>query len=350
MKKFLFILLITLSFSFNIAFADNDSTVNNSESYNPYIVDDNKKILIKKFVTKVYDNTKYDKQRLQLENLLYTFENKKNYNNAAIAKETLNELDNQHKLYFENQKFNTTQKISIWFSKNWEEIFAYYKWNPDNWFFWIFADIHGWYEYWTYKTAKYLLNELESSWNTWRFIIPTINPDWLNIASRDNFSKDYYIKGRANASWIDLNRNFCTENFQVYSYVKKNVTLYSGDNCNSEIETKNIVNILASYKFSQVITLHSERARLFIPDNSFYDVWEQSFVSLVNNIFPDYYYSRITEKDAIIKSEIDEWWSKLYTWSMETYIYENYWIPVVLLELQKHWQIDYRIKWIIDLL
>lgn len=350
MKKIYLILFITITWGFNIALIDYGFAENNQQNQNSYIIDEKKKSLIKRYITKIYDNTKYDKQRTQLENILYTFENNKNYNNVVIAKEVLNELDNQNKQYFENQKYNTTQKISIGFSSKWEEIFAYFKWNPDNWFFWIFADIHGWYEYWTYKTAKYLLSELEQSWKTWRFIIPTINPDWLNIASKDYFSKDYYIKGRANINGIDLNRNFCTANFQIYSYEKKNVTLYSGNYCNSEIETKNIINILASYKFNQVISLHSERSRIFIPDNSFHDISEQSFVSTIRRIFPDYFYSQITDRDAILKSEIDEWWSMLYTWSMETYIYENYKIPVVLLELQKHWQIDYRIKWIIDLL
>lgn len=358
MKKNYIIAIFLLFGYFNIALADNNKNIdslptwitNNTSTWDLYTIDNKKQVLIKKYITQIYDNSKYYQQKEELEIIQAKFIKNNNFKKLNIVKEVLKELDNQNKLFLEYQKENTFHKISIWFSKKWEEIFAYYKWNPDNWFFWIFATIHGWYEYWTYKTATYLMEELEKSWKTWRFIIPVINPDWLKIASKDNFKKDMYIKGRSNSVWIDLNRNFCTDNFQVYSYIKKLETFYSGDYCNSELETQNIVNILENYKFNKVISLHSERARLFIPDKSFYDYWEQSFVIDIKNIFPDYRYPKITDKYALKESEIDEWWSKLYTGSMETYIYEKYKIPVVLLELSKHWQIEYRIKWIIDLL
>jgi hypothetical protein len=38
--------------------------------------------------------------------------------------------------------YSKTQEINLWFTKNWKKIIAYYKWNPEKWYFWVFATIH----------------------------------------------------------------------------------------------------------------------------------------------------------------------------------------------------------------
>lgn len=252
--------------------------------------------------------------------------------------------------------YSQTQKITLWYTKNWKEIVAYYKWNPEDWFFGIFANIHGWYEYGTYESALYLLDELNNSWKTGRFIIPTLNPDWLEIYKELDDEKMYYIYWRTNSNNVDINRNFCTENFELKSFLKNWIYLETGIwSCNSENETQIIIDTLKDYKFNQVISLHSEWHIFFIPENSFDDIQIRNFWSQIHELLPEFEfdlsYSSDEERYAkIYQYEIDEWWSRLYTWTMETYIYENYNIPVLLIELENHGEIDYDLKNVINYL
>lgn len=261
------------------------------------------------------------------------------------------------KIQEEKEEFySKVQKIKIWESTDWKDIFAYYKWNPENWYFWIFSNIHGWYEYWTYNSANYLIDELNELENkTWWFIIPTINPDWLEYYKNSELNYQAYLEWRVNSRNVDLNRNFCTNNFLLRDYYKNwyNVLTWV-DWCNSEKETKNIVKVLKDYKFKKIISLHSQWNVLFLPDNSFDDNRVRSFWFQISDALPGYefeidYINQTDKENKIKRYEIDEWWSGLYTWTMETYIYEKLEIPTVLIELENHWQIEYNLKNVIEL-
>ena len=254
------------------------------------------------------------------------------------------------------EKHSQTQKIFLWYSEWGNEIFAYYKWDPSKPFFWIFANIHGGYEYGTYFTAKYLLEILEKSKKTQWFIIPTINPDGLQIAFENNLDKKYYIQGRENSNWIELNRNFCTENFFVHSYVKLWKKFYSWENCNSQQESKIIDSVLQNFNFSEIISLHSEWWIFFIPDNSYLDPRIISLVEKLTVLLPKYYYEFPTNDDnknrnIISIVEINSWKKiKKYSGLMENYIYQKYDIPIVLIELKEHWEIEYDLYHILEYL
>ena len=250
-------------------------------------------------------------------------------------------------------EYTKIHEIIIWKSELGIPIKAYYKWNPKKWFFWIFANIHWWYEYWTYDTALYLKEEFEKSWKTGWFIIPTINPDWLKIAENDNFKKKYYLKARVNSNNVDLNRNFCTKNYKVRNFTKKsdnwNKIYYDAwEKCESEQETQNIVKILKNYKFNQIISLHSKWAIFYIPDNTLENKEIIKFWRDIKEMLVDYDYdptfkTKSEQKRKTIKYEIDEWWVDKYTWLMEQYIYENYNIPVIIIEFKAHWEIEKRL-------
>jgi hypothetical protein len=251
-------------------------------------------------------------------------------------------------------EYNTTQKVIIWYSTLWKPIYAYYKWNPEKWFFGIFADIHGGYEYWTYKTAIKIKEHLESSWKVGWFIIPTINPDWLEIAEKDDFKKKFYAKNRWNANLVDLNRNFCTKDFKLTSRKKrfKDWKIISFKTwilkCESEIETQNIVKVLKEYKFNKIISLHSEAGLFYIPDYSIDDKKINDFWDELKEILPKYkfdlsYNTEKEKKNKIKYYEVNERKSAIYTWTMTQYIYEKHNIPIILIELKIHWKIEERL-------
>lgn len=252
--------------------------------------------------------------------------------------------------------YSKVQKVSIWKSTSWKEIFAYYRWNPDEWYFWVFSNIHGWYEYWTYNSAKYMIEELHKlEEKTGWFIIPTINPDWLDYYKNSEINYQAYLEWRVNSRNVDLNRNFCTNNFLLRDYYKNWYNVLTWINwCNSEIETKNIVKVLKDYKFKKIISLHSQWNVLFLPDNSFDDNEVRNFWYQISDALPSYefeidYINQTDKENKIKRYEIDEWWSWLYTWTMETYIYEKLKIPTVLIELKNHGEIEYNLKNVIKL-
>lgn len=309
---------------------------------------------IDKLVNKKYSNL--EKRKKYYEKIIKRI-SKTNWSNPK--KEKVKEI----LLYLYNKSLNEikeyyskTQRISLWYTKKWKEIYAYYKWNPKNWYFWIFSNIHWWYEYWTYTTALYLKDQLDKSWKKWRFIIPSINPEWLEYYYKNKDNKKYYIKWRVNSNNVDLNRNFCTSNFILRNFIKNWEIIKTWiNNCNSEEETKIIINTLNVYKFNKIISLHSRWNILFIPDNSIDDKNVIKFWKDISNILTTYkfdidYKNQKEKKQKIFDYEIDEWWSLKYTWTMESYIYEKYKIPTILIELESHWEIEQKLKNIIKLL
>lgn len=252
--------------------------------------------------------------------------------------------------------YNKVHKIILWYTKWWAPIFAYFKWNPNNWFFWVFSNIHGWYEYGTYETANYLIKEFEKENITWWFIIPTINPEWLEYYKNSDVKYNAYLYWRTNANNVDLNRNFCTKNFELTSFIKNWINVLTWiKSCESEAETRIIVETLKKYKFNKIISLHSKWNILFIPDNSIDDKKVIDFWYEISKILPSYRYdidfeNDTTKKQKIKEYEINEWWTAEYTWTMETYIYEKYKIPTILIELEDHWKIEYKLRNLIDII
>lgn len=289
--------------------------------------------------------------------LINKFENLENENpseNLTFINNILHIWINNAILELQSSYFKLN-KVTLWYTKLWTPIIAYYKWNPEKWYFWIFSDIHWWYEYWTYNSALYLLDELNKSGKTWRFLIPTLNPDWLEYYNKNWTSKTNYIEWRSNSNNVDLNRNFCTSSFELKSFLKNWVTFQTWIWwCNSEEETKIVINTLKKYNFNSVIDLHSQWNIFFIPENSFNDQKVIDFWKKLKKYLPSYdfdtAYNTQTEKSKkVIKYEIDEWWISIFTWTMWTYIYENYNIPVITLELKNHWEIEYQLKNIFEM-
>jgi len=253
--------------------------------------------------------------------------------------------------------YNTkVKKVLLWYSELNKEIYWYYRWNPENWFFWIFANLHWSYEYWTYDTAKYLIDELTKSNKMGWFIIPTLNPDGLDAYKKYWKHDTFYLSGRSNKNNVDLNRNFCTTNFllktfnKYWNYFKTWIKW-----CNSEKEVKTILSTLNNYKFNEIISLHSVWKNFFIPDNSFDDKKIRDLWNKMKNILSNYHFNLSYKtgqerKQKIFDYEIDEWWSNKFTWTMETYIYEKYNIPILIIELKQHWKIEYNLLNIKDFL
>ncbi|MDQ7022433.1 MAG: M14 family zinc carboxypeptidase [Candidatus Gracilibacteria bacterium] len=118
--------------------------------------------------------------------------------------------------------------------------------------------------------------------------------------------------------------------------------------CNSEKETKTVINTLETYKFNKIISLHSVGGNFFIPDNSFNDNKVISLANEMKTILPHYdfdiSYSNLHEKEEkIFAYEIDEGGSNKFTGTMETYIYEKYDIPIIIIELEEHGKIEYNL-------
>lgn len=272
-------------------------------------------------------------------------ENQNITNIKKVVDYSLNKTTIELEIYYKQVK-----KIILWYSKWWAPIYAYYSWNPNAWYFWIFSNIHGWYEYGTYETATYLAKEFEKEWITWWFIIPTINPEWLEYYKNSPIKYDAFIEWRVNSNNVDLNRNFCTKNFKDKTFIKNWLSVKTATNwCESESETKVIIDTLNKYKFNKIISLHSKWNILFIPDNSIDDKKVIDFWYQISNILPTYKYDIDFENDYVKKQkikeyEINEWWNAEYTWTMETYIYENYNIPTILIELPEHWKIEYKLR------
>lgn len=294
---------------------------------------------------KFYYNTKIKLEKLNKNN----DENIKNI--IKIIDYSINKTNTELEI-----QYNQTKKVILWYTKWWAPIFAYYRWNPNSWFFWVFSNIHGWYEYGTYETANYLIKEFEKANISWWFVIPTINPEWLEHYKNATTKYDAYLEWRTNINNIDLNRNFCTRNFELKDFIKNWLKVLTWINwCESEAETRIIVNTLKKYKFNKIVSLHSKWNILFIPDNSIDDRKVIDFWYEISNVLPNYRYNidfenDIIKKQKIIEYEINEWWIAEFTWTMETYIYENYKIPTILIELAEHWKIEYKLRDLINII
>lgn len=248
------------------------------------------------------------------------------------------------------------QKIILWYTQQNTPITAYYRWNPNKSFFWIFANIHWGYEYGTYNTALEILDSLEKSNKKQWFIIPTINPDWLKIAKNQINTKSYFLEWRWNSNNIDLNRNFCTPDWKSWEFkkrridAKEDITLSRWEYCMDQKESQIIDETLKKYKFSEIIDLHSKWWIIFIPDYGLDDyrvvnLWNRVKSILNNNYIFNPYYENENQKSKKIKTyEINERYTDSYPWSMITYIYYKYNIPSIILELKEHWQIEYDLK------
>lgn len=355
MKKII-IIILTLILSTNIVFWDDNNIDNLQIQINSNIISwitlqEN----LEKIVNKLFKNDLEKKEiiykKLSIEIDKINENSNENLNNIKKVidyslEKTTKELD----IYY-----NQVKKITLWYTKTWLPIYAYYSWNPNYWYFWIFANIHWWYEYWAYETANYLINKFQNSWVTWWFIIPTINPEWLEYYKNSTIKYDAYLEWRVNSNNVDLNRNFCSKNFELKTFIKNWLNIKTGINlCNSESETKIIIDTLKKYKFNNIVSLHSEWEILYIPDNSIDDeriknLWNQ-ISSILHTYDFDLSYKNEAEKNQKIKKyEINEWWDSDYTWTMETYIYENYNIPTIIVEIYKHWIIEYNLKNIVNI-
>lgn len=246
--------------------------------------------------------------------------------------------------------------ILLWYSQWGREIRWYFKWAPRNGYNLITANIHGSYEYGTYETAKMLIEELKKSQETGWFIIPTLNPDGLIEYETNSKTLNAYLQGRDNLRGVDLNRNFCTKNFTDIEFSKYGKMMLTSSNgqCASELETRVMMETLEQFYIKTALSLHSTGWILYIPD---WSIDDQSVIQLgkkVLRFLPGYDFypntsSEILRQASIKKYEIDEGNSGLFTGTLETYIYETYGIPTLLIELASHGSIEYNLKEIFTL-
>jgi hypothetical protein len=294
-------------------------------------------------------NDKYEKVKLLWEINKVS----KNYNNETLNKTLIN-LNKILELQIKNDE-NEVKEIIIWITKTWKEIKAYYRWNPNNNFLLFIANIHWWYEYETYETAKLLKEKLISGNKKWWMIVETLNPDGLEYYF-DNWDKEkFYLEWRANANWIDLNRNFCTESFSNFDYTREKINLQTWEFCASELEVQAIENLLKNYNFSWLIDIHSAWWTIFIPENSFDDGNVINFANNVKNLmWEDYFfetdYRTQKQKYELIELfEVDSWWEWEFTWTLITYFYEQTGFPAVLIELSEHWKVEEKVLNLVDI-
>lgn len=240
--------------------------------------------------------------------------------------------------------------LMLWYSSQWREIYWYFKGIPENGYKLIVSNIHGAYEYGTYETAMLLIDELKNSDASGWFIVPTLNPDGLQEYFGRGEELSFYIWGRANENGVDLNRNFCTNNFLLTSFKKFETTLDTAvGKCESEQETQVMIELLNTFTFNSVISLHSRGGIFYVPDGSIDDARILELWKKLLGILPEYDFSpKITTESQKQASreryEMDEGGKNEFTGTMETYIYEQYNIPVVLIELTQHGKAEERLK------
>ena len=78
--------------------------------------------------------------------------------------------------------------------------------------------------------------------------IPALNPDGLKLNTR------------VNSNGVDINRNFPTKNWEKSAKFDTDGEInryFGGENPNSEIETRFVINAIEKYKPSLIITLHT---------------------------------------------------------------------------------------------
>lgn len=246
-------------------------------------------------------------------------------------------------------------EIILGYSQAGNEIKWYFKGTPNIGYHLITANIHGSYEYGTYETAMMLISELENTTESGWFIIPSLNPDGLREYYDNGVALNAYLHGRDNLNGVDLNRNFCTQNYQDGDFNKYGKILKTSIGwCGSEIETQVMKETLDDFYFKSAISLHSVGGILYIPDGWIHDTQVIDLWRKIVSILPGYDFSPNTNSEiltqaSIKKYEIDEWDSWFFTGTLDTYIYEKYWVPTILIELSNHWKIEYNLKEIFTL-
>lgn len=342
MKKIVFFMLILNLFSLNTKiFAEEIEvsstwTVINEEEKNTEETEEEKQE--KEKITKIVESIfqKYDfevlkklKEDLSSEKFKERAENDKKF---WYIVQIFNKRFDEKIIEIENQKWY--KSILLWHSSKNKPIYAYYSWDLDKEFFWVFSNIHWGYEWETYQTANDMIEEFSKEWKTQWFIIPTINPDWLEIAENDNFSKAHYIEWRENGNKIELNRSFCTKDFKYTTYKKLKKEFFSDRFCMTQSETWAVQYALDNFKFSEIISLHSQMKMLIKPDNSEKDKRIKELEKKLKKVLPDYQTHYKNWKPININNDPKD--KTKYTWLMENFIYEYKNIPTILIEFAKH--------------
>lgn len=302
-------------------------------------------IEVKNYLNKYISIVKIDKQL----SFLNDFKSALNKNKSSIS-------DNKKDFYVKIEVIidsliedKTVHELKLWTTDWWNDIIAFYRWNINEDFTLFTWNIHGWYEVSTYNSVVLLKNDLVSSEKINWIIIETLNPDWLN---KSDWTSN--IKWRWNINNVDLNRNFCTENYQNWYYVKWEWSLWKWEYCNSEKEITAFLSLFDKFSISRNLSFHSQWWILFIPDNSIDDKRVIDFGLEVNSYLDydfDPSFSNDYQRSLMINYyEIDEWGSLLYTGSLDTYIYEKYDIPSILIELESHTEIENKVKDLINIL
>lgn len=84
--------------------------------------------------------------------------------------------------------------------------------------------------------------------------------EYLNLKYKNGKNRIVFVprlnknNKRQNINGVDLNRNFPTKNWELSD---KNSDYYGGDSPCSEAETKFMVNLIETYNFDAIITIHS---------------------------------------------------------------------------------------------
>ncbi len=242
------------------------------------------------------------------------------------------------------------QEMVIGHSVQGEEILVYVKWVPENGYKLIVWNIHGSYEYGTYETSLMLLDELKTSKATGWIIIPSLNPDGLKEYREQWTYLNAYLEGRDNHNHVDLNRNFCSKNFILWEFEKYGKTMKTWTAwCASEPEVQAFLSLIDWREITHVLSLHSAGGIFYIPDGSLQDDTVIRFTKSIHALVPNYDFYPNTSSplglhQSIVRYEMDEGGKGLYTGTLENYMYENYGIPAVIIELANHGRVEERLK------
>lgn len=133
------------------------------------------------------------------------------------------------------------------------------------------------------KKLDYKGRNIEDLWNrTSIYIVPMVNPDGVNLSLKDKKVienkkyKDIWIqhfdkidKWKANIRGVDLNRNYSAGWKKAVKIMNKKGIFkpgpkdYTGQNAESEIETKNMVEFTKIFDFDMTLSLHSQGQEIY---------------------------------------------------------------------------------------
>ena len=135
-----------------------------------------------------------------------------------------------------------------------------------------------------YKNKEnYKGRNIEELWKrTSLYIVPMVNPDGVNLCLKNKKIFNYgkykeiwlnYVKEleywKANIRGVDLNLNYPTgwkkavKNKEKIGIIKPGPRDYPGPNAESEIETKNMINLSNFYNFDMTVSLHSQGQEIY---------------------------------------------------------------------------------------